>query len=65
MASQGTDTAIDDMLKHLDYLIEHLGIDGVAMGSDFDGAIISDEIKDVRGLTNLRQKMRTHVIMKR
>ena len=53
-------TGIDEMLRHLDYLIEKLGIDGVAMGSDFDGATISNEIKDVAGLATLRQQMRNH-----
>ncbi len=55
-----TDTPIEEMLRHFDYLIEHLGIDGVAFGSDFDGAAISDEIVDVSGLPALRNKMRQH-----
>ncbi|MCF6320534.1 MAG: dipeptidase [Rhizobiaceae bacterium] len=54
------ETTIEEMLRHFDYLIEHLGIDGVAIGSDFDGATISNEIKDVAGLPNLRQAMRAH-----
>jgi membrane dipeptidase len=53
-----SETAIEEMIRHLDYLIEHVGIDGVAMGSDFDGATISDEIVDVSGLPALRKKMR-------
>lgn len=52
------DTPIRDMLRHLDHLIDILGIDGVALGSDFDGATISDEIKDVSGLDALRNAMR-------
>ena len=51
-------TSIDEMIRHLDYLIEHVGIVGVALGSDFDGATISDEIVDVAGLPALRKKMR-------
>jgi membrane dipeptidase len=58
---QSTDqTGIDEMLRHFDYLIEHLGIDGVAIGSDFDGATISNEITDVTGLRALRKAMRSH-----
>ncbi len=53
-----SETAIEDMIRHLDYLIKHVGIDGVAMGSDFDGATIPDEIVDVSGLPALRKKMR-------
>ena len=52
------ETSIDEMIRHLDYLIAHVGIDGVAIGSDFDGATISDEIVDVSGLPALRKKMR-------
>ncbi len=54
------DTKIEEMLRHFDHLIEHLGIDGVAIGSDFDGATISGEIKDVTGLTNFRTAMRAN-----
>ena len=54
------DMPITDMLRHLDHLIAILGIEGVALGSDFDGATISNEIKDVSGLTNLRKSMRSH-----
>jgi len=46
------------MLRHLDYLIEKLGEDGVALGSDFDGCNLPDEIKDVTGLLRLVSAMR-------
>ncbi len=35
---ENADTPISDMIRHIDYLVERLGIDGVALGSDFDGA---------------------------
>lgn len=54
------ETTIAQMLLHFDYLIEKLGIDGVAIGSDFDGATISSEIGDVTGLTVLRDAMRAN-----
>ncbi|PCJ92339.1 MAG: peptidase M19 [Hyphomicrobiales bacterium] len=54
------DTGIDIMLKHLDYLMEHLGEDRVGFGSDFDGAIIPGPIGDVSGLPVLRKAMRDH-----
>ncbi len=44
------DTPISLMLRHLDRLVETLGEDGVAFGSDFDGAIIPDAIGDAAGL---------------
>lgn len=53
-----SDTTIDQLLRHMDHLIEHVGIEGVGFGSDFDGAMIPEEIKDVTGLVSLRQAMR-------
>ena len=53
-----SDTTIDEMLRHMDHLVEHVGIDGVGFGSDFDGAMIPEEINDVTGLTFLRDAMR-------
>jgi membrane dipeptidase len=54
------DFGIDVMLRHLDHLIARLGETRVALGSDFDGAIVSEEIGDVAGLTRLRAAMRAH-----
>jgi len=54
------DIPFDTMLRHLDYMIDKLGEDGVGLGSDFDGALIPDAITDVAGLTNLRAAMRAH-----
>jgi membrane dipeptidase len=46
---QTADTPITTMIGHLDYLLEKLGQDGVALGSDFDGALVPAEIGDVSG----------------
>lgn len=46
-------TGADDVLRHLDHLLTHLGEDGVALGSDFDGAMMPDFIGDAAGLPNL------------
>lgn len=48
------------MLAHLDYLIEALGEDHVGLGSDFDGAEITDVLGDVAGLPRLVDAMRRH-----
>ncbi len=53
-------TSFDVMLRHLDYLIEHLGEDRVGLGSDFDGAMIPKEIKAVDGLPKFVAAMRRH-----
>jgi membrane dipeptidase len=52
------DTPVETMLRHLDHLIEHLGEDGVALGSDFDGCSLPLEIRDVTGLPRLVAAMR-------
>jgi membrane dipeptidase len=54
------DTALEEMIRHMDHLIEHVGVDGVGLGSDFDGATIPAEIGDVRGLPRLVDAMRRH-----
>lgn len=55
-----TDVPIDQMLRHLDYLINALGEDGVGLGSDFDGAHIPDAIGNCSGLPLLVNAMRQH-----
>ena len=47
------DTPLEDMVRHTDYLIEHLGVDGVGLGSDFDGAVVPKELGTVEGLPRL------------
>ncbi len=57
-----TDTGLDILLDHLDYLITHLGADRVGLGTDLDGAPIPDAIGDAAGLTVLRQALKAHGI---
>lgn len=54
------EVSLDVLLRHLDYMLEFLGEDGVALGSDFDGAMIPAEIHDAQGLPNLRSAMEKH-----
>lgn len=53
-------TGFDPMLRHLDHLLGILGEDGVALGSDFDGAQIPDAVGDVSGVQDLCQAMCDH-----
>lgn len=46
-------TPLADMVRHIDHLVGRLGIAGVALGSDFDGATIPAEIGDAAGLQAL------------
>jgi membrane dipeptidase len=54
------DTSFAVILRHLDYLIEHLGETRVGLGSDFDGAMIPEAIGTAAGLQGLVQAMREH-----
>jgi membrane dipeptidase len=46
-------TPITEIVRHVDYLVERMGIDHVAFGSDFDGATIPEELGGVTGLPKL------------
>ncbi|MDQ2090155.1 dipeptidase [Marimonas arenosa] len=52
------DVPISVMLDHIDYMIGRVGEDHVGLGSDFDGAVIPEGIKDLTGLPNLIAAMR-------
>ena len=47
------DTPLSDMVRHVDYMVERMGIDCVALGSDFDGATVPAGITDASGNHNL------------
>jgi len=52
------DTPIDTVVQHLSYLIERLGDDHVAFGSDFDGAVMPLPLRDASQLQNLIESLR-------
>jgi membrane dipeptidase len=51
------DTPLGVMANHIDYMVERMGIDCVALGSDFDGATMPAELKDATGLPKLMQEL--------
>ena len=51
------DTDIEIMVRHVDALVEALGEDGVALGSDFDGAMMPAAIGDITGVPRLLQAL--------
>lgn len=60
-AHDDLNTPLSLMVRHIDYLVEHLGIDGVGFGADFDGGITAvQEIGDVAGLPKLTTALREH-----
>ena len=57
-AQNNADTPLHLLTRHFQYLVERIGIDRVAIGSDFDGATIPLAIKDASGLPNLIAALR-------
>ena len=53
-----TDTPLETIVRHCDYLIDKLGEERVAFGSDFDGAVMPAELADCSQLPNLIQALR-------
>jgi membrane dipeptidase len=51
-------TRIGEIVRHIDYMAERMGIDHVALGSDFDGATIPDELGGAAGLPKLVAALR-------
>jgi membrane dipeptidase len=53
-----TSMPLTQMVRHFDYLVEHLGIDRVGFGSDFDGATMPEDLSDASKLPNIMQALK-------
>ncbi len=53
-----TDVEIDLLVRHLDYLVDRIGIEHVAFGSDFDGATMPDSLPDAAAYQTLIEALR-------
>lgn len=51
-------TPIADLVRHVDYMVERMGIDHVGLGSDFDGCTVPAELGDATGLPRLIEALR-------
>ena len=51
-------TPLSEIVRHIDYIARRLGIEHVAFGSDFDGAIMPLELGDVSGMPKLLDALR-------
>ena len=56
--ARDADTPLETVLRHLDHLLGRLGEGGVALGSDFDGAVMPQAIGTAAGLPALVAAMR-------
>jgi membrane dipeptidase len=59
-ANLDENTSLDMIVRHIDYMVQRLGEDRVALGSDFDGAVMPRPIKDASGLPPLFEELRRH-----
>lgn len=53
-------TPLEVIVQHIDYLVDKLGEESVAFGSDFDGATLPQDLKDVTGFPRLLARLRRH-----
>lgn len=51
-------TPISQIVRHIDYVCQRIGIEHVALGSDFDGAIMPRELGDAAGMPKLVKCLR-------
>jgi membrane dipeptidase len=51
-------TPIAEIVRHVEYLVDRMGVDHVAFGSDFDGCVVSEELGGVAGLPRLVDALR-------
>ncbi len=52
------DTPLETVVRHIDYLVERIGIEHVGFGSDFDGAKVPRDVGDASGLPKLLGALR-------
>ena len=53
-----SDTPLSEIANHIQYIAQRIGIEHVALGSDFDGAIMPQELGDVAGMPKLIKLLR-------
>jgi membrane dipeptidase len=53
-------TGLDEIVRHVDYLVDRMGIDHVAFGSDFDGCVVPAALGGVSGLPRLVDALGEH-----
>jgi membrane dipeptidase len=52
------ETPISEIVRHIDYVAQRIGIEHVALGSDFDGAIMPADLGDAAGMPKLLDNLR-------
>jgi len=52
------ETPITEIVRHVDYIARRIGVDHVAFGSDFDGALMPEELDGIASLRKLVETFR-------
>ncbi|GCE30946.1 membrane dipeptidase [Dictyobacter alpinus] len=47
------ETPLEELIRHIDYLVDHVGVQRVAIGTDYDGATMPKDLRDITGLPGL------------
>jgi membrane dipeptidase len=55
---QVPDSPLGEIVRHVDYLVDRMGVDHVAFGSDFDGAVVPEELGGAAGFPKLAAALR-------
>jgi membrane dipeptidase len=58
--SNEPNTPLELIVRHIDYLVERLGIDRVGFGTDFDGGTMPRDLGDVTGLPKVIALLQQH-----
>lgn len=51
-------TSLEEIVRHVRYAVDHMGVEHVGLGSDFDGATMPGDLGDVSGLPRLLDALR-------
>jgi membrane dipeptidase len=54
------ETSVTEIVRHAAYIADHIGTDHVGLGSDFDGATMPHDLRDVAGLPKLMAALHDH-----
>lgn len=57
IAPDGETATVAYLIRHIDHIVELIGIDHVGIGSDFDGATMPVDLQDASSLSNLTKKL--------
>ncbi len=58
LAANPAEASLDTVIDHILYASDYMGIDGVALGSDFDGADMPSDLPNQKSLPKLYRRMR-------